>query len=123
MGLHRIIVDSDGDVRKMLPIWQEAGVNGVMPFEVKAGNNVEELTSQYPGIVFIGGIDKHEVAKGKKAIDAELDRRLGPILKEGRANYIPSLDHWIDPAISLEDFQYYSQRVLNYHKESNVSVR
>jgi len=69
-------VDSDGAVRKLIPIWREAVVNGIMPFEVKAGNNVEELTAQWPDMVFIGGIDKHEIAKGKASIDKELGRRL-----------------------------------------------
>jgi hypothetical protein len=113
LGMHRIVVDSDGDVRKLLPIWREAGVNGIMPFEVKAGNNVEELTAQWPDMVFIGGIDKHEIAKGKEAIDKELARRLSKTLWRG--NYIPSLDHWVPPEISLKDYCYYRDQVLGWH--------
>ena len=116
MGLKRIVVDSDGDVSKLIPIWQEAGVNGIMPFEVKASNNVEDLTEQWPDMVFIGGIDKHEVAKGKDAIDRELNKRLPKTL--GRSNYIPSLDHWIPPDISLKDYCYYRDSVLNFHKKA-----
>ena len=115
LGVDRIVVDSDGDVEKLIPIWKEAGINGILPFEAKAGNNVEELTEQWPEMVFIGGIDKHEIAKGKEAIDGELNRRLRPILSSGRGKYIPSLDHYIPPEISLEDYCYYRNRVLNYH--------
>lgn len=110
MGINRIVVDSDGDVSKLIPIWHEAGINGIMPFEVKAHNRVEELTSQWPDMVFIGGIDKHEIAKGPESIDAELNRRLPENL--GR-KYIPSLDHWIPPEISLNDYLYYRDRILD----------
>jgi uroporphyrinogen decarboxylase len=115
MGCHRIVVDSDGDVSKLIPIWREAGVNGIMPFETKAGNNVEELTAQWPDMVFIGGIDKHEIAKGKEAIDQELKRRLTKNID--RSNYIPSLDHWIPPDISYVDYCYYRDSVLNFHQK------
>jgi hypothetical protein len=114
LGIRRIVVDSDGDVRKLIPLWRKAGVNGIMPFEVKAGNDVSQLTAEWPDIVFIGGIDKHEIAKGKTAIDAELNRRLPANL--GRGNYIPSLDHWVPPDISYKDYCYYRDRVLNWHK-------
>lgn len=113
LGIKRIVVDSDGDVSKLIPIWKEAGINGIMPFEVKANNQVEELTAQRPDMVFIGGIDKHEIAKGPKTIDVELNRRLPAIL--GRGNYIPSLDHWIPPDISLQDYCYYRDRILEWH--------
>jgi len=116
MGITRIIVDSDGDVKSLIPIWREAGVNGMLPFEVKAHNNVEELTEQFPDMVFIGGIDKHEIAKGKDAIHKELNRRLPKTF--GRGNYIPSLDHWIPPDISFSDYCYYRDSVLNYHKNA-----
>lgn len=118
MGCGRIVVDSDGDVGELIPIWRRAGVNGIMPFEVKAGNKVEELTEQWPDMVFIGGIDKHEIAKGKEATDRELERRLAKNLN--RPNYIPSLDHWIPPDISLDDYCYYRDAVLNYHKKVMV---
>jgi len=114
LGIHRIVVDSDGDVRKLIPIWREAGINGILPFEVKAGNNVEELVRQWPDMVFIGGIDKHQVALGETAIDAELNKRLPSIL--GRGGYIPSLDHWIPPDIGFSDFCCYRDRVLNFNR-------
>lgn len=113
LGIRRIVVDSDGDCDLLIPIWREAGINGILPFEVKAGNDIDHLTKTWPDMVFIGGIDKHEIARGHDAIDRELQRRLVPTL--GRGNYIPSLDHWIPPDISLEDFQYYRDHVLNWH--------
>ena len=116
LGIRRIVVDSDGDCDLMIPIWRDAGINGVLPFEVKAGNDIDKLTEAWPDIVFIGGIDKHEIAKGRGAIDRELQRRLAPTL--GRGNYTPSLDHWIPPDISLEDFCYYRDRVLGWHLSS-----
>lgn len=116
LGMKRIVVDSDGDVSELLPIWREAGINGIMPFEVKANNNVEKLTAEWPDMVFIGGIDKHEIAKGPQAIDRELEHRLPAIL--GRGNYVASLDHWIPPDISFNDYCYYRDQILQWHLKS-----
>lgn len=113
LGIRRVVVDSDGDCDLMIPIWREAEINGILPFEVKAGSDIDKLTSQWPDMVFIGGINKHEIAKGRAAIDRELQRRLAPTFRRG--NYIPSLDHWIPPDISLQDFCYYRDRVLQWH--------
>lgn len=112
LGIRRVIVDSDGDVRLLIPVWREAGINGMMPFEVKAGNNVAQLATRWPEMVFFGGIDKHEVAKGRAAIDAELARRLPPLI--GRGGYIAGLDHWVPPDIALKDYQYFRNQVLHY---------
>jgi hypothetical protein len=46
----------------------------------------------------MGGIDKQEIAKGKVAIDEELERVREMFTKSG---YIPALDHLIYPEISL----------------------
>jgi hypothetical protein len=57
-----------------------------------------------------GGIDKMEIAKGRKAIDAELEAKIPPMLEQG--GYIPFLDHAIHPDISYADFMYYIERKL-----------
>jgi uroporphyrinogen-III decarboxylase len=56
----------------------------------------------------IGGIDKREIAKGRAAIDAEIERRL-PLMREG--GYIPAPDHEIIPGTSLQDYQYYVESI------------
>lgn len=109
MGVRNIVVDSDGDVRTLLPLWLEAGVTGVLPFEVKAGMDVVTIGWEFPGLQIIGGIDKHALERGPSAIDAELERVVPAMLRRG--GYVASLDHWVHPQIPLENFAYYSERL------------
>jgi uroporphyrinogen-III decarboxylase len=112
MGVKNIVVDSDGDIRILIPLWLEGGVTGLLPFEVKASMDVVEIAKQYPKLQIIGGINKHELEKSQKEIDAELDRVLPAMLKRG--GYVVSLDHWVNPQIPLNNFEYYVKKVRTY---------
>jgi len=58
------IVDSDGDIRELIPLYLDCGVNGFLPFEVQAGMDIRDIRRQYPELIVVGGIDKLAVAKG-----------------------------------------------------------
>jgi len=107
-GIDTIMVDSDGNVEQLIPLWLESGINGVYPMEVAAGMDVAKLRSQYGrDLVMTGGIDKRTLAKDRKAIDEELARRL-PVAERG--GYIPHLDHAIPHDVPYENFAYYWER-------------
>jgi hypothetical protein len=55
-----------------------------------------------------GGVDKQAVARGRAAIDRELESRL-PALHAG--GYVPMLDHLAPPDIAWSDFTYYRARL------------
>lgn len=112
LGIQNIIVDSDGDVTALLPLWLEAGVTGILPFEVRAGMNVVRIGEDFPGLQILGGIDKTEIAKGRQAIDAELERVL-PLMAR-RGGYCAALDHWVPPQIGLEDYRYFVEKVRRF---------
>lgn len=112
MGIKNVIVDSDGDVTKLIPLWLEGGVNGLLPFEVNSGMDVVKIGEEFPTLRIFGGIDKFRIAAGKKSIDEELNRVL-PIMKK-RGGYFVSVDHWVPPEISLEDFAYYVSKAQKY---------
>jgi hypothetical protein len=109
MGVSTIIVDSDGDINKLIPLWLEGGVTGLLPFEVRAGMDVTRIGEEFPRLQILGGIDKNEIAKGHEAIDKELGRVLPAMLRRG--GYAVALDHWVPPAISLDDYRYFVRRV------------
>jgi len=111
-GVTRFVVDSDGDVLKLLPLWLESGVNAVLPFEVQSGMDVVKIGEDFPDLTIIGGINKYELFKTKADIDAELNRVLPAMAKRG--GYIPTLDHWVPPEIPLENFEYYIEKIKNY---------
>ena len=100
-----IFVDIDGDVTKLVPLWLEAGVNGILPFEVQCGMDVNAFRREYgKELLMMGGINKRALITGGKDIDDEL-RRVAPLVEEG--GYIPWLDHSVPPDVSYDNFLYY----------------
>lgn len=101
-------LDTDGDCSELVPLYMECGINLIFPFEVAAGCDINEYRKKYPGLCIMGGIDKQEIAKGREAIDRELERVQDMFVQSG---YIPALDHLVHPQISLEDFHYFIKRL------------
>lgn len=105
-GVKIVMVDTDGDHNTLIPAMLEAGVDGFCPIERAAGMDPVAIRKTYgKSVCMIGGVDKREIAKGPKAIDAELARSVTPIIDQG--GYIPTIDHAVHPDISLDDFRYY----------------
>ncbi|MHB0997673.1 MAG: uroporphyrinogen decarboxylase family protein [Armatimonadota bacterium] len=108
-GVPFIGLDSDGQMDSLIPVWMDAGLNTLWPFEVQAGMDVLEVRKKYGKDLRIwGGYDKRAIAWGQKAIDAEF-ARLKPLMEEG--GYIPHPDHSIPPDTSFQDFLYFQRRM------------
>ena len=103
-GIDIVLLDSDGDVWGLIPLWLEAGVTGVYPFEVRAGMDVVEVRAKYPQLQMLGGIDKTAFPLGAEAIDGEI-ARIAPVVKTGR--YVPCADHYVPPDVPWAHFEYY----------------
>ena len=112
LGIEHVVVDTDGDARQLIALWLEAGVTGLLPFEVKAGMDVVKIGEAFPTLQIIGGIDKHALEREKQDIDNELERVLPAMLK--RRGYVATLDHWVHAEIPLENFAYYVERVKDF---------
>lgn len=112
MGVENIVVDSDGDVSKLVPLWLEGGVTGLLPFEVKAGMDVVRLGKEFPRLQIFGGIDKHALEKTISHIDSEIERVLPAMMRRG--GYVVTLDHWVQPEIPLSNYEYYVKRVRDF---------
>jgi len=101
-------VDTDGNVDELVPLFMSAGVNFIFPFEVAAGSDVLEFRKKYPELAILGGIDKRELAKGRKEIDKQIEM-VEEMLSYGR--YIPTVDHHVHPEVSWDNFCYYNKRL------------
>ena len=108
-GVDTIILDTDGNAWKLIPLFLEGGITGLFPMEVAAGMDVVKLRKSFPSLQIMGGIDKREIAKGKQAIDRELDERIPFMMKKG--GYIPFVDHLVPSDISFRDFIYYRSKL------------
>ncbi|MEW6359263.1 MAG: uroporphyrinogen decarboxylase family protein [Planctomycetota bacterium] len=107
-GITLLSVDSDGDVRELVPWMMETGVNVFWPFEVQAGCDIREYRRQHPKLGILGGLDKRALAKGKDEMEAEL-KRAEEMLK--RPGYVPALDHLVPPDVSLENYRHFMGRL------------
>lgn len=108
-GVPYIGLDSDGQIDPLIPVWLDAGLNFLYPFEVQSGMDVLEVRKKYGKDLRIwGGLDKRVLAQGPAAIDAELVRLEG-ILHAG--GFIPHTDHSCPPDISYANLCYYWERL------------
>ena len=104
-GVDVHIMDSDGDIRQLIPLWLDCGVNVFTPMEVAAGMDVLALREQYGRqIGMMGGFDKRILAAGRGAIRAEVER-LRPVIEEG--GYVPSCDHGVPPDVPWDHYKYF----------------
>lgn len=104
-GVNIWYTDCDGDVRPILPIFLEGGINCLFPFEVMGCAHPGTILDAYPGAIRImGGVDKIQLGAGKKAIREYLET-LAPYVARG--GYIPFCDHRCPPNVKEEDYIYY----------------
>ena len=104
LGVPLVVVDSDGYVGELLPLWIEAGGNVAFPLEIAAGNDPVAVRKQYgQEIAFIGGIDKREI-RSKERTYHEVMRRVPWLIEQG--GYLPRLDHAVPPDVPLRSYLY-----------------
>ena len=106
-GIDIIIVDSDGNNDPLIPVWLEAGVTGLRPFEIASNCDPVAIRRQYgKDLIIQGGIDKRELARSKEAIEREVLSKVPWLCLQG--GYFPQVDHLVPPDVSLEHYRYYS---------------
>jgi uroporphyrinogen decarboxylase len=104
-GIELWYTDCDGDVRPILPIFLEGGINCLFPFEVNSCTHPRTLLDEYgTDLRIMGGVDKIELGKGPEAIRRYLET-LVPIVERG--GYIPFCDHRCPPNVKPKDYLYY----------------
>ena len=86
----------------------ESGVTALYPYEVQAGNDVRSALDRFPTLGVIGGLDKNVMAKGKRAIDREMDKAR-ELIRKGR--YIPGPDHFVLSDVGWEHYRYFMERL------------
>jgi len=103
-GITLWYTDCDGDVRQILPIFMESGINCLFPYEVNSCTHPGELLDQYPNLRIMGGVDKMQMIAGKETTKAYLES-LVPYVKRG--GFIPFCDHRCPPDVTPENYLYY----------------
>jgi len=105
------IVDTDGDVTRLVPWLLREGIQGVLPLERQAGVDGMKLRKRFPTLQMIGHYDKMVMNRGEAAIREEFERLL-PLMRSG--GFIPSVDHQTPPGVSLEEYRVYLRCLAEY---------
>ncbi|MBN1346647.1 MAG: hypothetical protein JXQ73_28410 [Phycisphaerae bacterium] len=108
-GCDVVVLDCDGKVDDLLPIWLEGGVNVAFPLEAGTwgADPIEHRRRFGKGLLIMGGFDKHVLAKSKNDILREIER-LAPLCEEG--GFIPFCDHRVPADVSLENYLFYIEQ-------------
>lgn len=107
-GVQIILLDTDGDCMDIIPLFIEAGITGMYPFEWHCGMDIVKVRKEFPQLQMMGGIPKSEIALGRERIDQIL-QPVEQVIKDG--GYIPFGDHFVPPEVDWEDFTYYRNRL------------
>lgn len=98
--------DSDGNMNAVIPAFLDAGVNCMYPMEPAAGMDIVQVRQQYgPGLMLMGGIDKHVLRQSPEAIRAELTYKMQPLMQTGGVVF--GLDHRITNGTPIANYRYY----------------
>jgi uroporphyrinogen decarboxylase len=109
-GVRYFCLDSDGRVDSLVPIWLDAGIDILYPFEVQAGMDVNDIRRRFGRQCRIwGGVDKRPLARGFQDIDREIER-VKPLIDDG--GYVPMLDHSAPPDIPYANYCYFMEKLL-----------
>ena len=103
-GIHNFIIDSDGCVRKLIPMYLASGITGIQPVEVVANMDPLAIRKEFPTLQMIGGVNKLSIMEGGSLIDDEIEK-VKRLIKCG--GYIPSFDHSVPPTVSYQNYMKY----------------
>lgn len=103
-GVPIVVVDSDGHIGELIPLWMEAGVDGTVPIEIAAHNDPADYRKEF-GMRFAlwGGIDKREI-RSRERVYAEVTKKVPELISQG--GYLPMIDHGIPPDATIRGFLY-----------------
>jgi len=104
-GIDVVIVDCDGNINSLVELWLAGGVNCMFPLEINSGSDPVALREKFgQEVLLAGGIDKIQLAKGKKEIEREIERVRKTVESGG---YIPHVDHRCPADVSYDNYLYY----------------
>ncbi len=105
-GVDVVVLDCDGEIKHLVPLWLDSGVNCMFPMEVGVwGTDPVAYRKQYGrDLLMIGGVGKRMLAGPQAEIAREVER-LAPLVEEG--GFIPTPDHRVPPDVPMDNYLFY----------------
>jgi len=112
-GIDTVMVDCDGNLDALIPLWIEGGVTVLYPLEVAAGCDAIKYRKQYGDRMFwIGNIDKRALRTTKAEVEREVLSKV-PVFAE-LGGIVPFVDHAVPPDVPFENFMHYLELSRRY---------
>ena len=107
----KVMVHSCGFVEPLVPGLVDAGMDCLQAMEVKAGMDMPRIAQTFGDrLTFCGNLDiRLLAANDRAAIDAELEKKIKPILNMG-SSFIVHTDHSIPPDVDHDTLKYFFER-------------
>jgi len=104
-NIQSVIMDCDGHISELIPIWIDVGIDGVWPVEIAAENDPIKYRKKFgKDIALLGAIDKRELRYDVERVKKEIMSKVPWLLSQG--GYIPGVDHGIPPDVPVRNFLY-----------------
>jgi uroporphyrinogen decarboxylase len=111
-GARYVFLHSDGDVRPLLDMLVDAGIDGLHPLERRAGMDIVQLRKRYPRLVLVGGMcNTVTLVRGTRA---EIEAEAREIIDLGRDGGAIIGTHSVSPEIPLENYLVYHEFCRTY---------
>jgi uroporphyrinogen decarboxylase len=109
-GIDILSVDCDGFIEDLIPVWLDNGVNIMLPIEYGAWEyDFSSMRKKFgKELRGIGNINKHALARDKKAVDKEVERARRLVDLGG---FVPCLDHRIAIDAEWDLVRYYCDKM------------
>jgi hypothetical protein len=109
-GCPVIMMDCDGYVADLIPIWIDGGITCAWPIEVAAENDILDYRRRFgTRIAYQGGMDKRAIGRGGDAMRDMVMRIVPPLLETG--GFIPRCDHAVPTGVSWPNFLEYARLI------------
>lgn len=109
-GVQTIIMDCDGHIGQLIPIWIDVGIDGVWPVEIAANNDPIAYRKRFGrDIALLGTIDKRELRFDFARVRQEVLSKVPWLIEKG--GYIPGVDHGIPPDVPVRNFLYMAELI------------
>jgi len=120
-GVSVLIMDCDGHISELIPLWLDVGINCASPIEIAAFNDPVEYRKKYgKNLSMMGGIDKRELRFDKARVKQEVMSKVPWLVKQG--GYIPSVDHGVPPDIPLRNYLYMCELIKEIACGGNLEL-
>jgi uroporphyrinogen-III decarboxylase len=104
-GAKYVFLHSDGDIRPLLDMLVDAGIDGLNPLEQRAGMKMTEIRAKYPRLVLTGGMcNTRTLLNGPIPL---IEAQAREIIDLGRDGGIVIGTHSIGPDVPLEHYLAY----------------